>query len=109
LAIASGCISASRFRYRDVEEIMAERGVVLTYETIRQWCLKFGQMYANELKRRRPKTGDKWHLDARVPEDQRPDALPMESGRSGRKYPGYPRAEPTQQARGKASFFENCA
>ncbi|HEY4387862.1 MAG TPA: IS6 family transposase, partial [Ktedonobacteraceae bacterium] len=39
------------------------RGVVLTYETVRQWCLKFGQTYANELKRRRPKTGDKWHLD----------------------------------------------
>ncbi|GHO63984.1 IS6 family transposase [Ktedonobacter sp. SOSP1-52] len=42
---------------------MAERGVVLTYEIIRQWCLKFGQTYAHELKRRRPKTGDKWHLD----------------------------------------------
>ncbi|GHO80263.1 IS6 family transposase [Ktedonobacter sp. SOSP1-85] len=42
---------------------MAERGVVLTYETIRQWCLKCGQTYANGLKRRRPKTGDTWHLD----------------------------------------------
>ncbi|WP_220200291.1 IS6 family transposase [Ktedonospora formicarum] len=49
--------------FRDVEEMMAERGVMLTYETIRQWCLKFGQMSANELKRRRPRTGDKWHLD----------------------------------------------
>jgi putative transposase len=49
--------------YRDVEEIMAERGVVLTYETMRQWCLKFGQTYANELRRRRPPCGDKWHLD----------------------------------------------
>jgi putative transposase len=49
--------------FRDVEEIMAERGVVLTYETIRQWCLTFGQMYANELKHRRSKPGDKWHLD----------------------------------------------
>lgn len=49
--------------YRDVEEIMAERGIVLTYETIRQWCLKFGQRYANELKKRRPKPGDIWHLD----------------------------------------------
>ena len=49
--------------FRDVEEIMAERGVVLTYETIRQWCLKCGQTYANELKHCRTKTGDKWHLD----------------------------------------------
>ncbi|EFH85100.1 IS6 family transposase [Ktedonobacter racemifer] len=49
--------------FRDIEELMGQRGIVLTYETIRQWCLKFGQTYANELKRRRPKTGDKWHLD----------------------------------------------
>ncbi|WP_201394355.1 IS6 family transposase [Ktedonobacter sp. SOSP1-85] len=49
--------------FRDIEEMMAERGVVLTYETIRQWCLKCGQTYANGLKRRRPKTGDTWHLD----------------------------------------------
>jgi len=49
--------------YRDVEELLAERGVVLTYETVRQWCQKFGQVYANELRRRRPRPGDKWHLD----------------------------------------------
>ncbi len=51
--------------YRDVEEMMAARGLILTYETIRQWCLKFGQTYANDLRRRRSKTGDKWHLDER--------------------------------------------
>jgi putative transposase len=49
--------------YRDVEETLAERGVILTYETVRQWCLKFGQTSANELRRRRPCPGDKWHLD----------------------------------------------
>ena len=49
--------------YRDVEELLAERGVLVTYETIRQWCRKFGQTYANELRRRRPRPGDKWHLD----------------------------------------------
>ncbi len=49
--------------YRDVEELLAERGVLLTYETVRQWCLKFGQTYANGLRRRRPRPGDKWHLD----------------------------------------------
>src|SRR4051794_18084462 len=46
--------------YRDVEELLAERDVILTYETIRQWCQKFGQVYANELRRRRPRPGDKW-------------------------------------------------
>jgi len=42
---------------------MAERGIALTYETIRQWCRTFGQQYANQLRRRRARTGDKWHLD----------------------------------------------
>src|SRR6266545_155733 len=49
--------------YRDVEELMAARGIVLSYETIRQWCRKFGQQYANQLRWRRAQTGDKWHLD----------------------------------------------
>jgi putative transposase len=49
--------------YRDVEELMAERGVLLTYEAVRYWCRKFGQVYANQLRRRRPRPGDKWHLD----------------------------------------------
>ena len=49
--------------YRDVEELMAVRGITLTYETIRQGCGKFGQMFANDLRRRRPRPGDKWHLD----------------------------------------------
>ncbi len=43
---------------------MLERGVIVSYETIRRWCLEFGQQYANSLRRRcRPRPGDKWHLD----------------------------------------------
>ena len=42
---------------------MVARGTVVTYETIRLWCQKFGQQYANQLHRRRAQTGDKWHLD----------------------------------------------
>jgi len=49
--------------YRDVEEMMFARGLVVTYEAIRKWCRKFGQDYANQIRRRRPRTGDKWHLD----------------------------------------------
>lgn len=49
--------------FRDVEELLAERGVIVTYETIRQWSRKFGQSYANQLRRRRAKPGDKWFLD----------------------------------------------
>jgi putative transposase len=49
--------------YRDVEELLFARGVLVTYEAIRQWCRKFGQPYVNQLRRRRPEPGDKWHLD----------------------------------------------
>ncbi|GAC1550665.1 MAG: hypothetical protein NVS2B7_26760 [Herpetosiphon sp.] len=49
--------------FRDVEELMAAREIVLSYETVRRWTRKFGQQYANELRRRRPRPGDKWHLD----------------------------------------------
>ena len=42
---------------------MLARGVVVTYETIRSWCAKFGPDYAARLRRRRPRPGDKWHLD----------------------------------------------
>src|SRR5829696_3106719 len=49
--------------FRDVEELLLERGVIVTYETIRKWCRKFGQQYANQLCRRRPRPGDKWQMD----------------------------------------------
>jgi putative transposase len=49
--------------YRDVEELLFECEVIVTYEAIRKWCRKFGQQYANQLQRRRPRPGDKWHLD----------------------------------------------
>jgi putative transposase len=49
--------------YREVEELMLQRGMIVSYETIRRWCLKFGQAYADGLRRRRPQAGDKWHLD----------------------------------------------
>jgi len=48
---------------RDVELILAERGVVVTHESVRQWGLKFGADFAQRLRRRRPRPGDTWHLD----------------------------------------------
>jgi RNA-directed DNA polymerase len=48
---------------RDVKLLLAERGVVVSYETVRRWCKKFGQSFASRLHRRRPRPGDKWHLD----------------------------------------------
>lgn len=49
--------------FREVEELMLQRGVIVSYETVRRWCNKFGQAYADGLRRRRPQAGDKWHLD----------------------------------------------
>ena len=45
--------------YRDVEELVTERGVVVTYETVRSWFRKFGQQYANQSQRRHPQPGHK--------------------------------------------------
>src|SRR5262245_539260 len=49
--------------YRDVAELLLERGVIVTYEAIHKWCRTVGQPYATQLRRRRPQPGDKWHLD----------------------------------------------
>ena len=48
---------------RMVEELLAARGIIVSHETVRQWSLKFGQHFANQIRRRLPRVGDKWHLD----------------------------------------------
>ena len=48
---------------RMVEEMLAARGILVSHETVRQWALKFGQAFANQIRRRLPRAGDKWHLD----------------------------------------------
>ena len=49
--------------YRDVEDLLAERGLDASYETVRRWVLKFGPVLARELRRRRPRPTSRWHLD----------------------------------------------
>jgi putative transposase len=50
--------------YRDVEQMMAERGVVMSYETVRDWCTKYGNLYTKRLRRLHGKSGSEaWHLD----------------------------------------------
>ncbi len=49
--------------FREVEELLAERGITVTYETVRQWCRKFGSAYAQKLKKRQGQLGDAWYLD----------------------------------------------
>ena len=51
--------------YRDVEELLAERGLDISYETVRCWVLKFGPVIARRLRRCRPRPSNRWHLDER--------------------------------------------
>ena len=48
---------------RMVEELLAARGIIVSHETVRQWARKFGRQFANQIRRRLPRVGDKWHLD----------------------------------------------
>src|SRR5690349_16690128 len=48
---------------RMVEELLAARSIIVSHETVRQWARKFGQPFANQIRRRVPRVGDKWHLD----------------------------------------------
>ncbi len=49
--------------YRDVEDMLAERGIDVSYETVRRWALKFGTIIARKLRRGRPRPDGRWHLD----------------------------------------------
>jgi putative transposase len=48
---------------RMVDELLAARGIIVSHETVRQWALKSGQGFANQIRRRLPAAGDKWHMD----------------------------------------------
>jgi putative transposase len=48
---------------RMIEEMLAARGIIVSHETVRQWARKFGQAFANQIRRRLPRSGGKWHLD----------------------------------------------
>jgi putative transposase len=52
--------------YRDVEDLLAERGLDISYETVRSWVLKFGPLIARRLRRRRSRPSGQWHLDEMV-------------------------------------------
>ena len=71
--------------FGEVEELMVVRGVIVTYETIRQWCAKFGPVYAAGLRRRQPRPGDTWHLDEVFLTITRPSSLPVAGRRPGRQ------------------------
>ena len=94
--------------YRDVEELLFVRGVTVSHEAIRQWCCKFGQQYVNQLRRRRPRTGDKWHLDVRrVIDTEECKPLPGLVGMSC-THPPYPcrKARRSRQGGGSVAWWD---
>src|SRR5215831_14518020 len=66
--VSAGChpacgLALPALSYRDVEDLLAERGFDVSYETVRSWVLKFGPVIARRLRRRRPRPSDRWHLE----------------------------------------------
>jgi putative transposase len=53
----------SSLSLRDIEDLLAQRGIEVSYETIRRWCEKFGRAYAANVRRKQTRRGDVWHLD----------------------------------------------
>ena len=49
--------------YRDVQELLHQRGIQVSHETLREWCIKFGPLFAQDLRHREPRRGSRWHLD----------------------------------------------
>jgi transposase-like protein len=68
--------------YRDVEELLAERGLDVSYETVRSWVLKFGPIIAHRLRRSRPRPSSRWHLDEMVVRIAGRHMYPVARGRS---------------------------
>jgi len=71
--------------FRDVEDLLAERGITVSYETIRHWCRKFGTEYARRLKRREGRLGDRCYLDELFVNIQRPASVSVAGRRPGRR------------------------
>ena len=49
--------------YRDIQELLHRRGIVVSHETLREWCIKFGPLFAEDLRDQEPRRGSRWHLD----------------------------------------------
>ena len=89
-----------RLEFRDVEDLLAERGITVTYEAIRLWCRTFGLNYARRLRRRRGRQGDTWYLGRALREDPGAAAVSVACRGRGRRRPRHSRAVAAQSAGG---------
>jgi len=88
--------------FRDVEELLAERGIIVSYEAIRHWCYTFGPGYAADLRRRRAQPGDKWHLDEVLLKIAGKRHWLWRAVHQNGDRPGHPRSGATGSGRGRA-------
>src|SRR5205807_9504985 len=89
--------------YRDVEELLAERGLDISYETVRRWVLKFGSAIARRLRQRRPRPSDRWHLDEIGGAGRREADVPLAGRRSRGRGPRPACPAPARQPGGAAA------
>src|SRR6185369_6133752 len=88
--------------YRDVEDLLAERGLDISYETVRSWVLKFGPAIARQLRRRRPRPSNRWHLGDGT-SDPRPTDLPVAGRRPRGRGPRHAGSAPARYRSGAAA------
>src|SRR5258708_24989283 len=84
--------------YRDVEDLLAERGLEVSYEAVRRWVLKFGPGIARKLRRCRPRPSDRWHLDEMVVRIAGKRMYPLAGGRSRGRSSRHAGSAPARQA-----------
>src|SRR4249920_2581881 len=98
---------------RDVEELLAERGIDASYETVRRWFLKFGPSIAANIRRSRPQPSDHWHLDEMVISIRGGKYWLWRSAQSGSRLSAIGACEQTTGRRTRISQFdaenENCS
>ena len=63
MSYAAGLYHRFTLSFRDVEDLLAERGITVSYEAIRHWCLKFGPEYARAIRRKQGRVVDTWFVD----------------------------------------------
>src|SRR6267143_2119979 len=86
--------------YRDVEDLLVERGLEVSYETVRRWVLKFGPGFARRLRRSRPRPSDRWHLDEIGRSNRRQADVSVARRRSRGRGSRHAGSAPSRQARG---------
>ena len=92
--------------YRDVSDLLLERGIVVSHQTIKKWNVRFGEMFAEEIKCRRRKPTRRWHIDEMHCKIAGKETLPLESSRLRWHRARYFSFRPKEQKSGRGILLE---